>query len=223
MKKIYNTSSKNDLLIIGAGGHGRVVADIALKMNRWKKIYFLDDDESIKTIIGIEVIGKSNDAFIYISDYDIFVAIGNNRIREKIQSQLEKVGASIPTLIHPRSIIGEAVEIGIGTTIMAGAIINSCSKIGKGCIINTGATIDHDNIIKDYVHISPGVHISGNVEIAKRTWIGIGASVSNNVSITSNCIVGAGAVVIKDIIEAGTYVGVPARKIDYDNKMIKNA
>lgn len=205
---------KDNLLIIGASGHGKVVADIALKMNKWKSISFLDDDENIKSSMGIDVIGKSVDATKYIDNYDIFVAIGNNVTREKIQEKLEAEGASIPILIHPNAVIGEQVKFGVGTVVMAGTIINCCTEIGKGCIINTGSTLDHDNLIEDYVHISPGVHTAGTVKIGKGTWLGIGSRVSNNLNITSGCKVGAGAVVVKDIIEIGTYVGVPARKLE---------
>ena len=201
------------LIIIGASGHGKVIADIALKMNKWKSIMFLDDDENIKSSMGIDVVGKSADAYRYIKNYDIFIAIGNNATREKIQEKLEAEGASIPVLIHPMAVIGEQVEFGSGTAVMAGAIINCCTTIGKGCIINTGATIDHDNFIEDYVHISPGVHTAGTVKIGKGTWLGVGSKVSNNLNITSGCKVGAGAVVVKDITEAGTYVGVPARRV----------
>lgn len=205
--------SKNKLLIIGASGHGRVVADIAMKMNKWQQIAFLDDDENIQSRMLIEIIGKSNDAFTYINDYDIFVAIGNNKTREKIQTKLETEGANLPILIHPSAIIGEKVEVGVGTVVMAGVVINCCSRIGEGCIINTGATIDHDNVIEDYVHISPGVHLAGIVRVSKGTWIGIGAVVSNNINIKSGCKIGAGTVVVKDINESGTYVGVPAKKL----------
>ncbi len=205
---------KDKLLIIGASGHGKVVVDIAIKMNRWMSISFLDDDENIKYSMGIDVIGKSADAFKYIKEYDIFVAIGNNATREKIQERLETEGAVIPILIHPNAVIGEQVKFGVGTVVMAGTVINCCSEIGKGCIINTGSTIDHDNFIEDYVHISPGVHTAGTVKIGKGTWLGIGSKVSNNLNIISGCRVGAGAVVVKDITEPGTYVGVPARRID---------
>lgn len=204
---------KDKLLIIGASGHGKVVADIALKMNRWKSIAFLDDNESFNVCMGLEVIGNSSDTFKYIKDFDIFIAIGNNVTREKIQEKLEAEGANIPILVHPNAVIGERVEFGNGTAVMAGAIINCCTQIGKGCIINTGATIDHDNFIEDYVHISPGVHTAGTVKIGKGTWLGVGSKVSNNLNITSCCKVGAGAVVVKDISEAGTYVGVPARRV----------
>ena len=207
---------KDKLLIIGAGGHGKVVADIALKMDRWKEIAFLDDNEDIKTSMGIEVIGKSADMYRYIKDYDIFVAIGTNEMRKIIQEKLEVRGANIPVLIHPEAVIGREVEIGVGTVIMAGVVVNCCTIIGKGCIINTGTTIDHDNVIEDYVHISPGVHTAGAVRIGKGTWLGIGSIVSNNITITSGCTIGAGAVVVKDIDKSGNYVGVPARRIDND-------
>ncbi len=205
---------KKSLLIIGASGHGKVVADIAIKMNKWKSIAFLDDDESIKTSMGLEVIGKTTDAFIYKDEADFFVAIGNNETREEIQEKLVSEGLSIVTIIHPNAVIGTNVEIGNGTAIMAGVVINSSSRIGEGCIINTSCNLDHDNVIYEYVHISPGVNLAGTVTIGKGSWMGIGSVVSNNVNICSGCIVGAGAVVVKDITESGTYVGVPVRKLD---------
>jgi len=204
---------KGKLLIIGASGHGKVIAEIAIKMGKWQSIAFLDDDEGIKLSLGMNVIGKTDDAFKYINEFDIFVAIGNNETREKIQERLELEGASIPILIHPKAVIGEQVKLGSGTVIMAGVVINCCTSIGKGCIINTGATIDHDNILENFVHISPGVNLAGTVSIGKGSWIGIGSTVINNISITGGCKIGAGAVVIRDITEAGIYVGVPARRV----------
>lgn len=204
---------KNKLLIIGARGHGKVIADIALKMNQWQSIAFLDDDESIKSTMGLEVIGTSDDVFTHIDEYEIFVGIGNNATRQRIHELLETVGASIPVLIHPNAVVGLQVDIGIGTAVMAGAIVNCCTKIGKGCIINTASTIDHDNNIADFVHISPGAHLAGTVNIGKGSWLGIGSVVSNNINITSDCKVGAGSLVVKNIIESGIYVGIPAKRI----------
>jgi sugar O-acyltransferase (sialic acid O-acetyltransferase NeuD family) len=204
---------KEKLLIIGASGHGKVVADIALKMNRWQSVAFLDDNENLKTSMGIEVIGKSDKSFELLDEYEICVAVGNNAIRKKLQSELKSKGARIPTLIHPSAIIGEQVNIGSGTVVMPGVIINCCTNIGEGCIINTGSTIDHDNVIGDFTHISPGVHLAGTVKVGLGSWIGIGSTISNNVTITDDCKIGAGAVVIKDITEPGVYVGVPVRRI----------
>lgn len=212
---------KDLLLIIGASGHGKVIADIALKMNMWKKIAFLDDDSSIKVCMGFEVIGKSSDAVLYINEADIFVAIGNNDTRECILKRLESQKASIPVLAHPKAVIGTDVKIGNGTAIMAGVVINSSTVIGKGCIINTGASLDHDNIIEDFVHISPGVNTAGSVKIGKGSWIGIGSVISNNITICSGCIVGAGAVVVRDLPANCVAVGTPAKPIKFiENNML---
>lgn len=206
---------RDKLLIIGASGHGKVCADIALKMNKWQSVYFLDDDKCIKSSMGLEVIGTSDDVFKHIDEYEIFVGIGNNATRQRIHEMLETVGASIPVLIHSNAVIGNQVEIGNGTAVMAGVVVNCCTKIGKGCIINTGSTIDHDNCIEDFVHVSPGSHLAGTVKVGTGTWLGIGSVVSNNITITNGCKVGAGSVVVKDIIEPGVYVGTPAKRLDY--------
>jgi sugar O-acyltransferase (sialic acid O-acetyltransferase NeuD family) len=205
---------KNKLIIIGASGHGKVVADIAIKMNKWQSIAFLDDDESIKTSMGLEVIGKTADVFTYKDEADFFVAIGSNATREKIQEKLIAERLNVVSLIHPSAVIGTDVEVGIGTAVMAGVVINSSTRIGKGCIINTSSSLDHDNVIEEYAHISPGVSLAGTVKVGRLSWIGIGSVVSNNVNICSGCKVGAGAVVVKDITEPGTYVGVPVGRVD---------
>lgn len=193
------------LLIIGASGHGKVIADIAVR-NGYEEIVFLDDDETIIECAGFPVVGKTSEAK-YIEG-DKVVAIGNAKIRERIQGELK----NIVTLIHPSAVISRRVEIGEGTVVMAGAVINSDAVIGKGCIINTGASVDHDCRIADFVHVSVGVHVAGTCIIGERTWIGAGATVSNNVNICGNCMIGAGAVVIKDIGKPGTYIGCPAKE-----------
>lgn len=194
------------LIIIGASGHGKVIADIAVR-NGYEDIVFLDDDENVRECAGFPVIGKTVEA--KEMDGDKIVAIGNPKTRERI---LEEVSEVI-TLIHPDAVISRRVEIGEGSVIMAGAVINTDVVIGKGCIINTGASVDHDCRIGDFAHISVGAHVAGTCEIGKKTWIGAGATVSNNVNICGDCMIGAGAVVIKDIDKPGTYVGVPAREI----------
>lgn len=193
------------LVIIGASGHGKVIADIAVK-NGYEDIVFLDDDENVKECAGFPVIGKT--VQVVEMDGDKIVAIGNPKIRERIQ---EEVGRVI-TLIHPDAVISRRVEIGEGSVVMAGAVINSDVVIGKGCIINTGASVDHDCRVGDFAHISVGAHVAGTCVVGERTWIGAGTTVSNNVNICGDCMIGAGAVVIRDINKPGTYVGVPARE-----------
>ena len=204
---------KDMLIIIGASGHGKVVADIAIKLNKWQSIVYFDDDDSIKTCMGLQVIGKTVDAIKYKDKAEFFIAIGNNLIRERIYKELENIGIETITLIHPSAIIGNDVEIGLGTVVMAGTVINSSSRIGKSCIINTSSSVDHDNLIGDFVHIAPGVRLAGTVKVGNGSWLGIGSVVSNNLSICSNCKLGAGAVVVKDIEESGTYIGVPTKRV----------
>ena len=184
------------LAIIGASGHGRVVADIARK-NGYSEIVFLDDDENIHECGGYPVIGKSVEAGMI--DADVIVGIGNASVRRRIQE-------SIP-------VVAEDIVIGTGTVVMAGTVINPGARIGKGCIINTCSCVDHDCEVGDYVHIAVGSHLCGTVSVGNGTWIGAGATVSNNVSICSNCMIGAGSIVVKNIDLAGTYFGVPARSI----------
>lgn len=197
------------MAIIGASGHGKVIADIAVK-NGYKEIVFLDDNPNVQECAGFWVVGTLEDIDKY-PDYDVIVVIGNACIRKKIQKQVGEDRLTI--LIHPQSVISRRVTIGQGTVIMAGAIINSDTKIGEGCIINTGASVDHDCSIGDFVHVSVGVHIAGSVTIGNGTWIGAGATVSNNIEICSECLIGAGAVVVSNIKEKGTYIGVPVKKM----------
>lgn len=195
------------LIIIGASGHGKVIADIAVK-NGYEDIVFLDDNESVLECAGYPVIGKTCQASKM--DGDKIIAIGNAEVREKIQKNIKVI-----TLVHPDAVISRRVQIGDGTVVMAGAVINSDTVIGNGCIINTGASVDHDCKIGNFCHISVGTHIAGTCIIGDRTWVGAGATVSNNVKICCDSMIGAGAVVVNDIDVCGTYVGVPAKLINY--------
>lgn len=200
------------LLVLGASGDGKVVADIALQ-NEYSEIAFLDDNDKIKECLGFPVIGTISTYKEFINEYDFFIAIGNPATRKRIYENLVADGCSVVTLIHPSAIVARSVSIGFGTVVMAGAVINPSVKIGNGCIINTCASVDHDCILEDFVHISVGAHLAGTVVVKESTWIGIGAVVSNNLEIASGCMIGAGAVAVENINEKGTYVGVPARKI----------
>lgn len=199
------------LLIIGAGGHGKVCADIAERMGKWDEIAFVDDGDVPDEVLGVPVLGTCAKLGELKSRYsDGFVAVGNAQTRLMLLDKLEQTGYQIITLCHPDARIGKDVTIGKGTAVMAGVVVNPSARIGKGCIINTSASVDHDCVLEDGVHISVGAHIAGTVRIAARTWVGIGAVVSNNLTICSDCMIGAGAVVVKDIEEPGTYVGLPA-------------
>lgn len=206
---------RKKVVIIGAGGHAKVIADIIEKSGD-EIVGFLDDNKKMGTTIIKEykVLGDFNNRFplaIANSDYEFIIAIGDNKKREEIS---HSPNLKFYTAIHPSAQMGLDVEIQEGTVIMANACINSSAKIGKHCIINTGAIIEHDNIIEDFVHISPNVALGGTVKIGKSTHVGIGSTIKNNITICEKCKIGAGAVVVKDIKEEGTYIGVPAKKME---------
>lgn len=195
------------LIIIGASGHGRVVADIAKKCG-YDEIVFLDNNPNLSTCACYPILGA--DSMVSQLEGDLFIAVGNGQIRKKL---MEKEGnRHFPVLVHPNAVVADDVVIGCGSVVMAGAVINPGVQIGKGAIINTCGSVDHDCKLDDFVHVSVGAHVAGTVTIGENTWIGAGATVSNNVNICGGCMIGAGAVVIKDIDEPGTYVGVPARR-----------
>lgn len=201
-----------NVIIIGAGGHAKVIADIIEKSGD-NLIGFLDDSEEMqKKIIynNKKVIGKIEDCHNY-QNILFIVGIGNNHTRKKI---VEKYNLNWYTAIHPNAIIANCVTIGEGSAIMAGAIVNVCTTIGEHCIINTKSSIDHDNLIGNYVHISPGATLAGTVVIKELNWICANATIINNITIEKNNIIGAGAVVIKSITNSNeTYIGVPAKKL----------
>ena len=199
---------KKQLIILGASGHGKVVADIAVH-NKYNTIIFLDDNESVKTCGKYPVMGKTSEVEKF--DGDVIVAVGNAKLREKLQRKVPF--HRLTTLVHPNAIVEDSVQIGKGSVVMAGTVLNAGTLIGKGCIINTASSIDHDCVIGDFVHVAVGAHIAGNVTVGDRSWVGAGVIVSNNINICSECMIGAGAVVIENIKEAGTYIGVPAKNI----------
>ncbi len=193
------------MIIIGASGHGKVVADIA-ELNGYDDIVFLDADPTKKECGGHPIVGTDNDC----SDLkgDVFVAIGNAEARKRIMER--ESTRNFPVLIHPSAVVAKSAKIGKGSVIMAGAVINPGTVIGKGCIVNTCSSVDHDCVLGDFVHVSVGAHLSGTIKVGEETWIGAGVTVNNNVDICGGCMIGAGAVVVNSIDEAGTYIGIPA-------------
>lgn len=204
------------VIIFGASGHARVIADIIKKSND-EIVGFLDDNAEIqgKTIFdGKIVLGDTSEESVRkYADCYFIIGIGSNRVRKTISEKYPNI--KWYTAIHPNAIIGSNVEIGEGTVLMAGTVINIGTKIGKHCIVNTCSSLDHDNIIEDFVHISPGAHLAGTVKVMECTWICTGVTVINNITIEKNNIIGAGAVVVKNIEDCNiTYIGIPAHNIN---------
>lgn len=205
----------NVLAIVGASGHGTVIAEAA-QDSGWDKILFFDDSfSSLTRILDWDLVGKTNVLLNNLSDFDgILVAIGNNKKRTYLADQLYLAGGKLATIIHPTAIVSRYSTVGFGTVILAGVVINAGCTIGNNCIINTNATIEHDCVLAHGVHVAPSASMAGEVHVGELSWIGIGANILQQIRIGQQVMVGAGAVVVNNIQDNCTVVGIPAKKLE---------
>ena len=204
----------SSLLIVGAGGHGRVVADAASAMGSWRRVAFLDDRfPNLKQVDDWAVLDVCSGASRLRNGFsDLCVAIGDNRRRVELLRGYADLGFRLAVVRHPAAFVSGLAEVGPGSVVFAQAAINIGARLGTGCIVNTGATIDHDCILEDGVHVSPGAHLGGDVRVGLYSWIGVGASVRHQASIGASVTVGAGGAVVDDVTDGSTVIGVPARE-----------
>lgn len=205
----------SSLLIFGAGGHGKVVAEAAAACDIWSDIVFADDlFPGLKQVNEIPVVADITDAKALQSSFtDAIVAVGDNKLRLSLTQELNKCGFNLPVIKHPSAIVAESASIGEGSVLMANSVVQSCAQLGQAVILNTSSSIDHDCEIGNGVHLSPGTHLGGDVRISDFAFLGVGVSVIRGVSIGSNSIIGSGSVVIENIDSDVIAAGVPARKI----------
>ncbi|WP_211197195.1 acetyltransferase [Pseudoalteromonas arctica] len=203
----------NKLAVVGASGHGKVIADIAEQLGFI--VNFYDDAYPSKTYIEhwpihgtcADLIALNNTS---TTPNDVVVAIGNNNIRQQKIQLLQQNNFNLITLIHPAAVISQYVTIAQGSVVFAGAIINAFANIGIGCIVNTSAIIEHDCAIGDFTHICPNTALAGGVIIGSKSWVGIGSQIKQLIVIGDNCMIGAGSTVIKNIPDNVTAFGSPA-------------
>lgn len=199
------------LLILGAGGHGKVILDLSLRADRWDEISFLDDRDIGTHILGYSLIGKIKDYIDYREYTHAIVAIGNNDTRLRLTKELVEIGYEVPTLIHPSAIVSPFSRIGVGSVVLPQAVIHTSAQIGSAVIINSGAIIEHDCQIDDGVHLSPRATLGGGVKIGEKSWIGMGANIIQEMSIGREVTIGAGSVVINHVGDGALVVGVPGK------------
>lgn len=214
-RNLKAVSEQKHLIIIGAGGHGKVTADCARATQQFDNIYFLDGEyPNFNKVADWDVVGVPSQFEDFADEQTwFFVAIGHNPTRAMWQKKLLASGTKIATLIHPSTCIGSEVSIGQGSLVLAGAVVNILTDIGQGCIINTAASVDHDCQIGNYCHIAPGVNLAGAVNLGTEVFMGIGSTAVPCVTIGDKTIIGAGATVLGNIQAQVTAVGTPAKVI----------
>lgn len=202
------------LAILGASGHGKVVADTALQAC-WQEVVFFDDAWPQLTENGAwPVVGDTQTLLETAKTFDgVIVGIGNNAIRLAKVRQLIDAGAPLTTVIHPNAAVSSMACLGAGCVVFAGAVVQVDCRLGRACIINTNASVDHDCVLEDGVHICPSAALAGLVKVGESAWIGISAAVKQLISIGSHAVIGAGAAVVHDVSEGCTVVGVPAKPV----------
>lgn len=202
---------KKEIIFYGSGSHLKVASEIAL-LNNFKIKGVLSDIKIKKNLFQISYLGnkdflkKCNN-----KDFIFFVAIGENKLREKIFKMIKKKGFKFAKLIHPTAHISKSAVIKSGSLICAKSILNPKSSVGYNCIVNTASLIEHDVNIKNHCHIAPGVKIGGSTKIGDRSFLGIGSIIIDNIKIAKDIIIGAGSIVVKDCLKKGTYIGRPAK------------
>lgn len=206
------------IILIGAGGHCKVIIDIIKSTRNFKIVGITDANTQEEQILGVPIIGNDDilEDLYYQGVKNAFVCIGalnNIAIRDKIYYNLKKIGFKIPKLIHKDAIVSPYSKISNGTCVMAGAIVNAGAIIGENCIINTGSIIEHDCFIDRNTHISPGALLAGGCKIGCNSHIGMGSTIIQGTKIGDNVMIGAGAVVLNNIEDNVIAVGVPSKTI----------
>lgn len=201
------------ILLIGNGGHAKVIKDIIKQSEHYTFAGYLDDNINEFHVENNIIYDRLENINNYANEYHFIIAIGNNEVRETIYNKVNLAIERYPILIHPTASIGSNVVIGNGTVVMANTVINADTIIGRHSIVNTGAIVEHDNIISDFVHVSPNSTLTGGVSVGIKSQIGASATVIPQIKIGQNTIVGAGSTVVNDIGDNQIVVGTPAKPI----------
>jgi sugar O-acyltransferase (sialic acid O-acetyltransferase NeuD family) len=206
------------IVVIGGGGHAKVVISILRKLNRFRILGYTDLHDhgvvleapylgSDRELAALDGGSKNLNAALAVGQ------VGLGEKRHELWTRLCSPALAFPLIISPDAIVNEEVSCGEGSVVMDGAVINSGATLGRGAIVNTNSTVEHDVVLADWVHVAPGATISGGAVVGQFSMIGAGATVIEGIKIAAGCMIGAGAVIVRDLTEPGVYVGSPARRI----------
>ncbi|HSU56389.1 MAG TPA: acetyltransferase [Candidatus Dormibacteraeota bacterium] len=210
-------SKRKKLLIWGAGGHAKVVADLVDVLGSHEIVAFFDDVANPgrgRKLLAVRVVTEREEFKRLISGTptEVIVAIGNCEARTGLANEARVMGLQLaPALVHPRATVASGVTLGAGSVVLAGAVVNTGTTIGENVIVNTSSSVDHDCVLKDGVHICPGAHLAGDVTVDRGAWVGIGATVIEKVRIGERALIAAGAVVVRDVPAGAVAKGCPGK------------
>jgi len=210
--------SKQKCVVLGCGGHGRVVLDILLNADAYQVVGFVDSNAHMvgRRVDGVKVLGRPDELVSIHDEFGVqhaIVAIGDNGVRRAFADRLDELGFTLINAVHPSANLARNVTLGRNIVIAAGALVCAHCQIGDSVILNTGCIVDHESLIGTATHICPGARLAGRVTVESGAFIGIGATVIQKVRVGYDAVVGAGAVVVSDVAAMSTVVGVPAREV----------
>lgn len=207
-------SGESSVVIVGAGGHGKVVAEL-LQVLGYNIVGFIDPDPPQPYVLGLPVLGGDGllPSLRRNGVSSAFVALGDNALRQRIGTSLRAMGFTLPTIIHPSAVISPSARIGEGIVIMPLAVVATAAILDDLAIINSSSIVEHDGIIGNAAHIAPGCALGGNVQVGMRTMLGLGSSVRPCIKIGVDAVVGAGSAVVSDVPDGAVVAGVPARAL----------
>lgn len=205
----------NRLIVVGAGGHAKVVIECARSVG-WRPVAAFDPGQVGRTVLGVPVRGSDDDIEAFWTDGHCdcaVVAIGANDLRKRLAGRIRALGCPTPSIVHPGAWISPTAEIGQGVVVMAGAVVNAEATVKRDCIINTCAVVEHDCRLGEAVHMAPRSVLGGGCRIGTETLFGIGATARPEIRVGKRAIVGGGSVVVADVLDMSTVFGNPARRV----------
>lgn len=212
-----SSNGRERLLLVGGGGHCRSCIEAVESTQKYDIVGIVDLPERRETtVLGYRIIGSDDDLSELIADVDVvLITLGTIRTsakRPRLYEQVRSHGGDFPVVVASTARVSSHASIGKGTIVMHGAVVNAGARVGENCILNTGSIVEHDSVVGSHCHVSTGAIVNGCCTIGVNVFVGSSAVLRNGISICSNVTIGMGAAIVEDILEAGTYVGVPGRR-----------